>query len=817
MVELPPILAGPIVRRVEPTTASFWIATSKPASVRAEVYDLGGNKVGTGIAPTRPFGDNLHVVVVTIAFAGPLAPLQVYSYDIFVGDKGLQQLGLLADKPPTDTFPGQLALGYTAGRLPSFVTPADSVTGLRLAHASCRKTNGPHFDAMAWLDDHIKANLDNPSRNRTQQLFLTGDQIYADEVAPCLLPMLTELGRDLLGAGKTEYVPFGEGALATSCGCTTRELPAMRRQLLLRTKAGFTSTGAHNHLIGFGEYAAMYLAVWSPHVWRAMATLDQLYQPIDASSEAAAHLTPWETVHDYIKKGGWRPATEEETAEENHRADVFRSTVPKVARALANVATYMQWDDHEITDDWNLNKSWWNRVYSTSLGFAVVRNGVMAHTIFQMWGNDPAAFAAPGNNRDLLDAAATVANGAQPGLADITVDDRLRTLIGAGSGTPDQRARFHFTVASQTHVVAVTDSRTHRKFTGETVRPPSLLGDSMASQIPASLLVGTPLLIVVSPAPVLSPTLFDTIAQPIVQGVRDAINFERKQKFAESALPGGPVWGWEDYDGEGWGANEEALEQMLLHLAKHGKVVILSGDVHYSNTLALDLWQKDLEATPSRIVQLTCSSARNDMKPVLHALVRHNAHLQEYQAGLAAERLAWHAGGFKLKYPADEKGVVPKVALGRQARAQRSPALLPARGWPAGTTADRVFDWRWRMTMIRDIRPNAQIPAAYQQPTLAKDVPLTPNMFASYAAVVPRHVDFTKLHLDHVRQMVFGTNIGLVSFTGSGPTLKVVHTILAQNGANNEAVDAAVHAVPLVTPPGEPLPNFPPAKKPAKP
>ena len=34
----------------------------------------------------------------------------------------------------------------------------------------------------------------------------------------------------------------------------------------------------------------------------------------------------------------------------------FAATVPYVRRLLANVATYMMCDDHEITDDWFLNR-----------------------------------------------------------------------------------------------------------------------------------------------------------------------------------------------------------------------------------------------------------------------------------------------------------------------------------------------------------------------------------------------------------------------------------------------------------------------------
>ena len=61
----------------------------------------------------------------------------------------------------------------------------------------------------------------------------------------------------------------------------------------------------------------------------------------------------------------------------------------KVRRAMANVPTYMMWDDHEVTDDWNLNPMWRDRVMTNPLGRAIIRNGMLAFALFQGWGNDP--------------------------------------------------------------------------------------------------------------------------------------------------------------------------------------------------------------------------------------------------------------------------------------------------------------------------------------------------------------------------------------------------------------------------------------------
>lgn len=810
MAELPLILAGPIVRRVELTSASFWLATSKKgATVTARVFDMAHRVLGEASAVARSFGERLHIAVVTVPIApGGLAPGQLYKYDILVDGVGLEAAGLLKDKPASGVFPGQKALGYAEGMLPGFVTPAATLQDLRLAHASCRKPSGPGFDAMGWLDDHIASDVANSSRKRPQQLFLTGDQIYADDVAACLLPMLNALGRDLLSSTKLEQLPLND----VWCDCTMENLPAMRRQQLVRELGGFTSTEAHSHLMSFGEFAAMYLAVWSPHVWRKLATLDELYVPVSESSPAKSFLTRWEECKEHGSLQKWREKTRAETEEEIRRVELFRDTVPKVARALANVATYMQWDDHEVTDDWNLNQSWSRRVFSRPLGVTLVRNGMMAAAVFQAWGNDPAAFT-QGKNKEFLDHVALVAGADVPGKPADSVNNRLKTLMGASGEPASEQPRWHFTVEGPRHVVAVLDTRTRRKSGSHMARPPSLLGDTLESQVPAALPAGKELLVVVSPVPVLSPTLFETIAQPILQGINDVVNWQRKKQFHDSCKPGGPVWGWEAYDAEGWGANEEAQEELLLRLAKHGKVVILSGDVHYSNTLVLDLWQKG-NAKAARIVQLTCSSARNHTQHILQALIRDNASLQEFQRGLPAERLAWKNGNVKLTFPPDKDGNVPKVALGRLARARRKPALLPTRGWPTGTQADKEPDWRWRMYMIRDRRSNndADIPARLRQPPLSPPADVDPiqDVLGAYGVVIARQVHMATTHFDHLRQMVFNTNIGLVSWTGSGEELKVIHTLLSHNGEpdQNKAAPATVHKVNLETFQWNPAPTF---------
>jgi hypothetical protein len=796
MANLPLVLAGPIVRRVEGRACSFWIALRDSMNVTAFVY-LGEQLAGAGTplasstAATRAFGDHLHIALVTVQLPEGVIPGTLYSYDLALGSRTLQNEGLLTDKAPAGDDPGRLALGYVPNRLPSFVTPAAILPDLKIAHGSCRKTNGPGFDALAWLDDLIKLNLNNPLQ-RPQQLFLTGDQIYADDVGACLLPVINSLAVDIIGA--PEKLPIDD---SHSFESTLPNFPALRRQLLVRKKAGFSSTDAENHLLSFGEYAAMYCLAWNPAIWRTLATIKDLFIASKAETELQPLLTDWEACYGNLDK--WKVAQTKYEEDQIERVKVYRDTTKKVARALANTITYMILDDHEITDDWNLTQRWRNRVYSTPLGRAIVRNGVMAYVAFQGWGNEPAAFATAGNNKDLLDRASEIATAHNA--APLPSVQRLEELIGISGADQSKQAKFHYTVPGARHLTIVMDSRTRRKYSGQNDFPPDLLGSSLDAQVPKGPLTdGRELLMLISPAPVLGTTLFDRIAQPLIQSIRDVSTSIKilSKKADDPCTPGGPVWGFEDYDAEGWAMNEEAQQRLLLRLAEYNRTVILSGDVHYGLSMEMDFWRKGV-AKPSRIVQFTSSPLRNDFKPIIQALIRSNALLQDFERGLDAELLAWKTGPAPITLPANQR-----IGLGRRARMQRSPALLTSKGWPAGTSipADKLPDWSWRLKLVRDARTNAQVPHELQQPPLVPAADLSAgNPLAGYRAVADRQAVVVALHFDHLRQLIFNTNFGFVTFVGSDATLKVTHTLMSHTAASNDNQGApnTLHEMSLTT------------------
>jgi hypothetical protein len=291
---LPLILAGPIVRRVEPRSCSAWVALRDASGeVRLTVWRglqtagavagqvaSGNAPVGTAVVATRQFARKLHAALVTISLAPPQPPLEpgtIYAYDLQVGDKGLRQLKLLGGP---EVAPG-LPLGYATDRLPSFVTPPARVEQTCFAHTSCRRSGAPDHDALPAVDDLIGTSLTDPFE-RPQQLFLTGDQIYADDLPARLLQMLSPIALAVVGPDEMvnglavdldRYPADDVVDPPLEIEASTHILRARGRKRALQQLAGFSTSDDH-HLLSFGEYVAMYLAVWNPRIWSLTDTND---------------------------------------------------------------------------------------------------------------------------------------------------------------------------------------------------------------------------------------------------------------------------------------------------------------------------------------------------------------------------------------------------------------------------------------------------------------------------------------------------------------------------------------------------------------
>ena len=836
---LPTVLAGPIVRRVEPKLASFWIALSAPSdSVTATIWagvqkagaaagtvQSGNAKVGSASVKTRRFGKHLNValVVVKLDDSAALQPGAIFSYDIQVGSQGLKQLGLLDDEVLSSADAAvrapALALGYTSGQLPSFVTPPPTIEQTLMIHGSCRNSLAPHYDALAYVDDAIKLNITDLTK-RPQQLYLTGDQIYADDLASSFLYMLSQLADGVIGLTEQIHVVATNQEAGIKTGqptdvaldqqfpVTLDTFPTNRRLSAVVKLGGYTTGDGDNHLISYGEYVAMYLACWSPRVWSALGTTDQVYLPLpvdfdklwpflDQPEQAKAYGGDIRKLRDEANKPN------NDYAVERKNTELYRAGVPRVARALANCATYMIFDDHDVTDDWNLSKKWQNRVYSKPFGRQLVRNAVMAYAVFQGWGNDPVAFET-GTNKTVLDEIEKL-YGADDGAYPLGDTNPIDTLSGVTATIdPKLLPTWNYVVKTPKAQVIVLDTRTHRKFTGEGYNPPDLVGQNRETQLPAGPVTdGREVTFVISAAPVFGPDIVEQLAWPLAQSMIDAVHLGKG--LEASGFQAAQV-GSEKYDAEGWSSNDQAREDLLARLATYPAVVVLGGDVHFGYTATLDYYARTADKTKvSRIVQLTSSPFRNVSKPAIKLLARQNPFLQNLETGFSVARIAWKKAS-TIKVP---PGAF--ISAGRLGRIQREPSLLPADGWPDGTTIPDTGkpDWTWRITIQRDSRSDSARPLPLRQPVIAAaDELKEASSLPGYRAIANRHQTMAATRFEFLRQMVFQSHYALIRLTKSGTDITLHQVMVSQSAPESPTgAENTIHDV-LLSPSKDPAPTL---------
>ena len=133
---------------------------------------------------------------------------------------------------------------------------------------------------MIWIDELIAARGPTAFVDRPHQLFLTGDQVYADQPSPVLLPVLNHLARVLIGPEDAGLTPTGDRFAPV----TLENFPPAFRGAIVRRSGGLTTSDGESHLISFGEFVAYYLLTWSPALW----DLGALVWPEDF---AAANVT----------------------------------------------------------------------------------------------------------------------------------------------------------------------------------------------------------------------------------------------------------------------------------------------------------------------------------------------------------------------------------------------------------------------------------------------------------------------------------------------------------------------------------------------
>ncbi|EWC59869.1 hypothetical protein UO65_4872 [Actinokineospora spheciospongiae] len=771
---LPLVLAGPIVRRVEATGATVWIALKAARSVALDVYpetgDTATSRIATATAPTARIGANLHVVAVKVT--GAFEAGKIFRYQLRFGDHAAAEVPADAPNLFTDNVvaatgaEARRRLVYTSGpALPSFMTPPAEVAGLRLFHTGCRKPHGDGQDAMVLLDDVLAADAGRAER-RPQQLFLTGDQIYADDVADVVLHLCDQQGRALFG--RTEALP----------GVTDGELAVGARQDTARQKAGASARSCPNHLLRASEFAVAHLLAWSEVLWPAgdLATLLADVHPALASALAVRPGERPSTPTTGHRDWGAVDAAGKEFTDTAEKLGAFRDGLIGVRRALANTATYMVLDDHEVSDDWFASQQLLTGMIGAPLGRRLLSNALSAFAVFQAWGNTPDEFAADRPGGRLLAAlAAPDPTAAQPAAE---IARRVGVPTGLVAGTVDREdgeLPWHYRIEWAAHQAVVLDTRT-RRFYPWGGKDPGLLfhGDSpMQAMVDVAADTGLDkVTLVVSSAPVVGHPFLAGFARPEVRGIRaDAADLAD--------------------DSDGWGQTGLAFEALIARLltrpdaagtpaARRRRVVVLSGDVGYGYAARMGyegtaaFLRPGTGAVRGVVAQLTAGSAKGETPNSL--FLHQNGTVVRSKVVPSVERVGWAndelvpitAG--EMPDPANPGRFLPWRVGGFPAVAETTPAHV----------LSKTPEWRYRVDFYRHEDPNRLVPREGNPPNVItypeEPVPRA-DALKWYVRVAQKHAAYKDTYGDG-KQLVGRNNIGEIGFAWEdGDAKSVVQTL----------------------------------------
>ena len=546
---LPLVLAGPLLRRLEGGRLVIWLVASEALTLRLALHPEGEAARSLGLTDETcrqlRIGTSawLHLIDVPLDVSLPVD--QLIEYDLLIQHDGAEQ-GIAS---------WASHLIHEGSIRPAFVIRSRYDD---LLHGSCRKPHHPSADGLVIVDTLV-AKARHESEQWPAALLMTGDQVYADDVAGPMLVAIHALIRRLGLYGEClegATVANSDELMAHPATYYQREqlLPAFKSNEALRErffggveKPIFTTASAHNHLVSLGEVLAMYLLVWSPVPW----TLIELQIP---------------------------PLDEEMTqryAGEAACIESFRKGLPQVARALAHLPSLMIFDDHDITDDWNLSARWEQTAYGHPFSRRIVGNALLGYLLCQAWGNAPDEFAAP-----LLAAEALLASG-NDGQLDCALHDKVVNELL-------ERGDWGYVLASEPALV-VLDTRTRRWRSERSLSRPSGLMDWEALTDFQQNLLDHRSVVIVSPAPMFGVKLIETV--------------QRVFSWAGLSLL---------VDAENWMAHRGAA-QVMLNIFRHtrtpGNYVILSGDVHYS--FAYEVHVRGRTEGP-KIWQITSSGVKNE-------------------------------------------------------------------------------------------------------------------------------------------------------------------------------------------------------------
>lgn len=549
--ELPLILAGPLLRRVTPEQFTLWWVASQSLQFQlclgSERQALTPLEWSDEHLKMLPLGQRAFVYCLALPLPVDLTESQELHYDLQIWQQ--ETWVSLFDCQPSLTYAGAKPVILLSKQL------------TEVWHGSCRKPHHPSPDALVAADAELAQRKVDHLRP-PNLLMMTGDQIYNDDLCG---PMLLAIHQAIALLGMpNEMFPDGPVSDAQTLYQAPDTLYGRRAylpQVLAENRLSrlfsppgrpvFTSSYCDNHLISFAESFVLYLLCWSPALWPFIQLPEASALPLSPQKQALY-------------------------AEERQELMLFVAGLPAVQRLLAHLPSYMIFDDHDITDDWNLTAAWEAAAYGHAFSRRVIGNALMAYWLCQGWGNDPVRF-----QTGVWQKMQTFCQTLETQQQDVLIE----TLLNFED--------WHYSLPTFPKVL-VLDTRTRRWQNEEHPQKPSGLMDWEALIELQQEMLHEDAVVLVSPAPIFGVKLIEIIQEGLAH-IGQALAVDAENWMAHSGAA-------------------KTLLSILTHVNSPRKVVILSGDVHYS--FVYDLVIRFRRNSP-RLWQITASGFKNEFPPAV--------------------------------------------------------------------------------------------------------------------------------------------------------------------------------------------------------
>ncbi|ATC98833.1 hypothetical protein PSPO_a1791 [Pseudoalteromonas spongiae UST010723-006] len=530
---LPILLTGPMIRRAEPRQVTLFIVSSQQAPFKVNAQALG------------EFEQTQQILAL-----GEHCFCHFYFLNS-TSTKGFVVDTLISYQLEYNNAPVDLSAFYLDGQSSCSFVIAKQLSSI--LHGSCRNPHHESKDALITASHFLVSKRKN-SEPEPSLLVMSGDQIYADDVAGPMLLAIEQLIHQLKLFKEPNLIDELQADAKHTLYTRDTILPITKWHERSKLEFGywlrqdlehFTSLKSHNHLVHLEEFFALYLLTTSAACWQLVG-LDDLTFESNNQKHSNTFLQEKQNLIDFV------------------------DGLPEVERLFANISHITMFDDHDVTDDWNLTAGWEQAVYSNPISKRIIANGLISYLVFQGVGNDGGEY-----TKALLNA----------------LDEQITTQYRHLKQFDNQILafdRWHYTLDTQPKIIAL-DTRTHRWRNETDFNEPSGLLDWEQLVELDDNMTGLEEVILISPAPV--------FGVKSIEAIQAIFNF-----------CGQPLL----VDVENWMAHEGAARK-LMQIFKRAdtpiETLILSGDVHYSFCFSV---QSRFSNRDNRIWQLTASGIKNE-------------------------------------------------------------------------------------------------------------------------------------------------------------------------------------------------------------